>query len=216
MHRAIETNEPVCLICLEQLDPLAQICMEDCICLNCQKQFKLHKTSYWIHQKKWYVYYEYNDFLERLWFRYKEQRDIALAPIFLKDIDLSFFYKYCVCGLCSSEQKRMERGFEPLKELFEVQSIPFYSPLYKSENWKQNKLIEEKRNQISTILKKKEQYPLKNKKICLVDDMCTTGASLKAASDLLNPKVIFVLSAHPKWIEKHQKDQIKSTKKPWK
>ncbi len=167
-------------------------------------------------ERKWYVYYEYNEFLERLWFRYKEQKDIELASLFLENIRLNYFKRYCVCGLCSSEQKRMERGFEPLKQLFEIHDIPFYSPLYKSANWKQNKLIQEKRDQINTILKKKEHYPMNQKPICLVDDVCTTGASLSAASNLLKPKEIFVLSAHPKWIERHQKYQIKSSNSPWK
>lgn len=216
MHRAIETNEPICLICNQELDPLSSICAQQSICSNCQKQFQLHQKCYWIDERKWFVYYEYNEFLERLWFRYKEQKDIELASLFLENIRLNFFKRYCVCGLCSSEQKRMERGFEPLKSLFEIQDILFYSPLYKSANWKQNKLIQEKREQIDTILKKKENYPLKTKEICLVDDVCTTGSSLKAASRLLNPKCIFVLSAHPKWIERHKKDQIKCSYTPWK
>lgn len=76
--------------------------------------------------------YEYNDFLERLWFRYKEQRDIVLAPIFLEEVRASFFSKYCVCGLCSSEKKRLDRGFEPLKEIFMAQGIEFYSPFIKT------------------------------------------------------------------------------------
>ena len=67
-----------------------------------------------------YVLYEYDEFLERLFFQYKEQRDIVLKDVFLNSHKyLSKTFKhYCVCSLCSSDAKRMERGFEPVVDIY--------------------------------------------------------------------------------------------------
>lgn len=216
MHRAIDADEPVCLICGNELDPLTLICLNDCLCKGCKEQLIRHQKAYRIENRIWYVLYEYNDFLERLWFRYKEQRDIVLASIFLQTIQKDFFKSYCICGLPSSEKKRLERGFEPLKEVFESQNLAFYSPLYKESDWKQNKLPLAQRKEIGSILKHKEHYPLNGKSICLVDDVCTTGASMEAACSVLNPKIVFMISANPKWIERHKKEEVQIKRNPWK
>ena len=83
------------------------------ICPDCSKKFKLHKQVYNIDGIPLYVLYEYDEFLERLFFQYKEQRDVVLKDIFLcEHLYLKkTFKKYCVCTLCSSDAKRMERGF---------------------------------------------------------------------------------------------------------
>lgn len=44
------------------------------------------------------------------------------------------------------------------------------------------------------------------KKRMLVDDVLTTGNSVQAALSLIPMKEVFVLFAHPLWIESHQKD----------
>lgn len=53
------------------------------ICPDCSKNFKLHKQVYNIDGIPLYVLYEYDEFLERLFFQYKEQRDVVLKDIFL-------------------------------------------------------------------------------------------------------------------------------------
>lgn len=171
---------------------------------------------YSIHGKDWYVLYEYNDFLERLWFRYKDQRDLLLRSLFLEEIDPRFFLSYSICGLCSSEAKRFERGFEPLRDIFIAQGLDFYSPFYKEKDWKQNQMDKVQRSGIVSVLKKKRFFPSIEKPIVLVDDVCTTGASLEAALSLVDCAIIFVVSAHPKWIEEHKKDIVERKRVPWK
>lgn len=68
------------------------------VCQDCLKNFKLHKHVYNIDGTPLYVLYEYNEFLERLFFQYKEQKDIVLKDVFLnqhmylKNILKSFVY----------------------------------------------------------------------------------------------------------------------------
>ena len=52
------------------------------ICPDCSKNFKLHKQVYNIDGIPLYVLYEYDEFLERLFFQYKEQRDVVLKDIY--------------------------------------------------------------------------------------------------------------------------------------
>lgn len=69
------------------------------VCPDCMKNFKVHKQTYRIKETFMYVLYEYDEFLERLFFQYKEQRDIVLKDVFLNSHKyLSKTFKhYCVC-----------------------------------------------------------------------------------------------------------------------
>lgn len=69
------------------------------ICPDCMKNFKVHKQTYMIKGILMHVLYEYDEFLERLFFQYKEQRDIVLKEVFLdshKYLSKTFKH-YCVC-----------------------------------------------------------------------------------------------------------------------
>lgn len=155
------------------------------ICPDCMKNFKVHKQTYMIKGILMHVLYEYDEFLERLFFQYKEQRDIVLKEVFLdshKYLSKTFKH-YCVCSLCSSDAKRMERGFEPVVNIYATLGVFVHSPFYKKENVKQSSKSRLERAHIKDVLALKEMYPLpKKKKILLVDDVCTTGNTLYAAS----------------------------------
>lgn len=205
-------KERTCLICQKDLNEFHEI--SDFminpypICENCRKIFHPCKTTYRIEGIEWHVLYEYTEQLERLLFRYKEQRDIVLAPVFFEEIAdqlQNCQRKYCICGLCSSDAKRMERGFEPLQEMLEAHHIEFHSPLYKNSDWKQNNKIGKEREKIKDVLYRKNLYPLNNKPIFLVDDVCTTGNTMKRACKLLKPKKVLLLCAHPAWLHKERR-----------
>lgn len=195
---------------------MESVIQKDIICSSCRNKIIRHEKIYRIQNIDWYILYEYNEFLERLFFQLKEQKDIALAPVFLyteKTALQKWMKKNCVCGLCSSEQKRMERGFEPLELIFSSIDIPIYSPLFKTDNIKQSQLHANQRGRIKNKIKRKSMYVLPDKDICLVDDVCTTGASMEAACALLHPKKVLILAAHPLWLEKHHRNRVE--KKSW-
>ncbi len=60
-----------------------------------------------------------------------------------------------------------------------------YKCLIKTENIKQKELNYEDRQKIGDILKFDEKFKVKNKKILIVDDVITTGASMKAAIKIM-------------------------------
>lgn len=213
MYKTIKEDERYCLLCNQRLD--TEIVIDDFweekeICLECEKKLKGQKRIYEKDGKRYIVFHEYDDYLERLLFRYKEQRDIALAPIFLSSYKkelIKMRKKYAFVVLCSSEEKRKFRAFEPLIEWFKAIGIEVYSPLYKSMDWKQSNLSFEKRKGIKNVLKKKEHYTLPNKPLLLFDDVVTSGASLETALELLDIKTVIVFSAHKSWLESMKRYQ---------
>lgn len=135
-----------------------------CLCQSCADAMQKVKKVYKIHGIYWYVLYAYNDFLERLWFQLKEQKDIVLASIFLaeEDVDLR---SYCLCAMPSSEQKRMVRGFEPIIEVFKSTGMEIYSPFYKTSDLKQSNQPKSKRQDIQDVLELKTCYWMPDKPI---------------------------------------------------
>lgn len=215
----LKADERFCLICnasLNTLHNLYDLELEThSICHSCALQFCLHQKIYQIEQREWHVLYEYNEFLERLLFRYKEQCDRLLAKVFLERVLVRAFQQYVVCGLCSSTQKRYQRGFEPLVEMFQAQGIAIESPFYKNKNHKQSQLSFSRRSMVHQILQKKECYSLPSGPILIVDDVCTSGATLHRALELLDAQKVFVLAAHPLWIQEHQEMTVEKKSLFW-
>ena len=206
-------DERFCLYCLERREDLESLLLQEILlCPNCLAQLVEHKQSYRVDGVMYHVLYEYNDFLQGLFFQYKEQRDVVLAPIFLhleKDLKQKL-KKYYVCGMCSSEEKRMVRGFEPLIEMFASIGVVVHSPFYKAGNSKQSKRSRMEREQIEEEIYLKRLRFKNSRPVCLVDDVMTTGATLHRGVELLHPDCVFVIAAHPLWILQHQKKRVYS------
>ncbi len=214
MRKASQVDEQTCLICLEPIETL----VPKKVCSRCRKQMHVLREEYHIEGVSWFVLYEYNEFIERLFFQYKEQRDIALASVFLDSYEndvRKLIGKRCMCGLCSSSEKNNERGFDALEHIFLDVGCSYYSPLYKRKNVKQSQLNREERKVIQNVIARKQYYPLKSKSCVVVDDVCTTGSSVQAALELLGAKRVFVVAAHPLWLEAHAKNKVVKHKGIW-
>ncbi len=70
-------------------------------------------------------------------------------------------------------------------EIFKCLDLEMYKCLIKTENIKQKELNYEDRQKIGNILKFDQKFSVKNKKILIVDDVITTGASMKAAIKIM-------------------------------
>lgn len=184
------------------------------VCAACRKRFKPHKRSYAVDGVVFHVLYEYEEWIETLFFQYKEQRDVALKDVFLEGEASALRRKLrsfqCV-AVCSSEAKRAERGFEPVLDIFSSLNLPLESPFYRVGSQKQSTLSASARRSIQMVLRRKRHYPLPPaKKRILLDDVLTTGSTIQAALTLLPCEAVLVVAAHPLWIQTHRHERIKS------
>ena len=79
----------------------------------------------------------------------------------------------------------MKRGFNHVKEAFKTLKRPFVCCIYKTRDVKQSSQGK-KRKKIKDYLAIKDGEELRNKNVLLVDDVMTSGSTLKAMVNLVS------------------------------
>lgn len=96
----------------------------------------------------------------------------------------------------SFEDKNIERGFNHVEVIFSSLKMPIEKCFIKTEDIKQADLSSEERKNVGNYLKIVNGKKLSGKKILIVDDVYTTGSTVKAMIEMIkayNPKEIKVL-----------------------
>ncbi|MCI5773276.1 MAG: hypothetical protein MR210_01835 [Erysipelotrichaceae bacterium] len=156
-----------------------------CLCGHCQRQLALKKRRFVVEKVKAESFYQYDAFFSSLLIQYKECFDEALHEVFLKDLNhyLAFRYHgYHLVCMPSSQSKLAQRGFDHLHLMFQDCHLPFCDCLYKIDDTQQKMLSANKRQALRLGLKE-VAIPTK---LLLVDDVCSTKATLKQAIKLLD------------------------------
>ncbi len=121
--------------------------------------------------------------------KYKEQREVELAPCFLFRYSsmLKMLAKsYVIVPLPSSPAKVEERGFSHLNLMLDSYGIPYADALTKSSDDIQKEAGAADRGKKSTIVLRDEMKDsIYKKKILLFDDVFTTGSTLKASYNVI-------------------------------
>ena len=143
--------------------------------------------------------YEYNAFVKKLIYLYKGCFDYELYQTFLnlyfKEIKLRYS-GYKVIPIPSYIKDDETRGFNHVVEAFKTLGLEILPIISKTAHHKQADLTAKQRAKVSKYLVINKQINLEKCKVLLVDDIYTTGATMKAAINLverLNPKDIKVL-----------------------
>ena len=170
------------------------------ICDSCYKKFNpafiLHKIA---GIKALSIYY-YDDDIKNLMYQYKGCFDVELGPLFLEYYlpYLRLYYRgYYIVPIPSYHIDDTIREFNHVEEAFKSLNLPMLKILYKSKQYKQSDQKAKDRHLIKNYLKMSDLGVVKNKKILLVDDIVTTGSTLKAAIELIKggkPKCIKILT----------------------
>ncbi len=140
--------------------------------------------------------YEYDETFKTILYDLKALGDIVLSPLFLERHVpyLKVKYQgYILIPAPSNEEDDKERGFNHVVEIFKSLKMEILPLIKKSEVFKQSDLHFDERQEVVKKLTITGGEKVKGKKILIVDDLKTSGATLKAIRELLipfNPKVI--------------------------
>ncbi|MEG0314627.1 MAG: ComF family protein [Erysipelotrichaceae bacterium] len=206
-------DEPQCLICNELITYQASIEQflfpNNLICGNCIKLLGNVNKDYNILGINIHALYLYTPFMETTLFQYKECHDTALAAIFLKPYIKEIIDKYrsyTIVYMPSSKSKTKERGFFALDRMFKEIGMAKVEPFRKNRNYKQSLQNEKNRNKIEHIIELDEHIILPDTPLLLVDDVVTSGNSIRWAKHLLDGHkyniAVLCIAIHPGLVEK--------------
>ncbi|MDR0831732.1 MAG: hypothetical protein LBM99_02410 [Bacillales bacterium] len=177
----------VCKACFKTFIPLSLENVfenrEKCLCKHCYEQMNPNITIKRIKGIEHMFLYEYKSYFRELLYRFKGCYDLPLKDIFL-DYYLNIlkmkYYGYSVVPIPSNESENIERGFNHVTEVFKLLNLPILEVLEKNKPYKQADRNGAERKEIEKVLVLKE--PIKaNSKILIVDDVYTTGNTIRAA-----------------------------------
>lgn len=187
----------VCKICLENIpldfeDSLLFLLHPNIkICPKCFFQFRPIFRTFTFYGVSALAIYSYDEWIEQLLYRFKEQKDIELKNVFLEFYHLQLHLRYRgyhLVPMPSSKEKEEKREFSTLKEIFQILDLPFLDLFEKKQDFKQEKAHREERfKNRQEIILKKDIPSLHQKKLLLIDDVMTTGATILRAIELIKP-----------------------------
>lgn len=143
--------------------------------------------------------YKYDEEIRTLLYQLKGCYDIELGEVFLdrfKDEIHYMFHDYYLIPAPSSKADDEQREFNHVKVIFQCLNLPMLSIIDKAYDYKQAELSAKERKKAIKCLKLNDNRSLYGKKILIVDDVYTTGATLCGMIRLiktLKPKKIKVL-----------------------
>lgn len=156
--------------------------------------------------------FEYDVLMKDLIYKFKGCYDFELHPIFLETFknELSFiFYGYKMAPAPSFVDDDRKRGYNHIVEIFKSLKLDMLDVFEKTEKFKQADHNFKDRQKIKKYIKIKENAILPNK-ILLVDDIYTTGSTMRAMIELLKKRGIkdikVLILCKTKQIETNHKD----------
>lgn len=179
----------LCLICFKEFVPqgIDSLISAPC-CQECGIQLKpsiKHQNLLGINGESLAIF---DDCYRKLINRFKTQLDIALAPVFLWQFVpylRARYQSYEILLMPSSGMTVQLRGFDHLEEIFKILGNKMLKNLTKNNEIQQKGLNHIERVNNNNSLEIIDQHLLKNRKILLVDDIISTGATMKSAIKLL-------------------------------
>lgn len=187
----LQDKKSYCLMCFNEIkvDNLHALLHPDInICDKCLTLLSPIRKEEKINGVKGEYLFTYSDYMKEKIYTLKGCGDIELAKSFLsyfKDELISRYRGYILVPAPSSEFDDKERGFNHAIEIFKVLKLNILPIIKKKTNYKQSDLNKEERNQVINKLEITNLEKIHNKKVLFVDDISTTGSTLKACLSLL-------------------------------
>lgn len=201
-----------CKIChrkIEENSFFSMVFTPKSICLRCFLSLKPSYLSWRERKVSFLAIYPYQEAYQNLLYLYKGCGDVELAPCFLERIAFALrirFRGYRIVYAPSHPNKVLERGFEHIPLMFECLKLPILHAFIKTQDIKQSDQSKSERKKIGKYLRLVDDKEIEGQKILLVDDVFTTGSTMRACIALLQEKHpkrihVLVLSKVPKHVK---------------
>ena len=191
-----------CKICfknIESADFYEILHGDSCVCKTCLQKLIPCFIKFEIEAVDGLAIYEYDDNIKSILYQFKGCYDIELSPVFLNRFktELHLIYRgYIMIPVPSYIKDDEKREFRHVEEMFKVINLPIVHAVDKIYPFKQAEHTRKERGHISWYLKLVKPEAITGKKILIVDDVSTTGSTLKAMVRLIKsakPKNIKIL-----------------------
>ena len=191
----------VCKLCFENIKDFdfPYFIKDFQICHRCYEDIRPTFRNFKIGNFDALSIYDYTERIQSLLYQFKGCFDIELSSVFLERFcfELTLLYKdYLLIPIPSFKEDDETREFNHVIEMFSFLRLKSLNILIKTSHFKQASHNASKRKEIEKYIELSERPDLTKKKVLLVDDVYTTGATMKAAINLikeLHPRCIKVL-----------------------
>jgi len=183
----------ICKVCFNEIkmESLHFLMNNSCICKKCLAKYEPEFKEFKFYGYKALAIYEYKDAIKEKLFIFKGCSDYELKDtfimIFKKELGIRY-QNYIMVPMPSLLEGDKERGFNHVIEMFKCLNLKMEIMFKKIGHNKQAKSSYFKRKEMAKHIVFLENIDLKNKKILLIDDVITTGSTLKTAIDLLKER----------------------------
>ena len=187
----------ICKVCNEEknefniLDPIGV--NKHYLCNKCFNKFNVIYEKYKINGIKSLSIYSYDGLIKEMIYQFKGLYDYELKDVFLEYFidELKVKYLgYIITYAPSSKEDDAKRGYNHVEEIFSCLPNKKVKLFIKKDNYKQSDIKYKDRNKIInhiTLIKENIKWI---KKVLIVDDVLTSGNTLKACASLLNKEGI--------------------------
>ena len=196
----LEPKANVCLICFKEICDHTLFNLlnkNNVICEECFSKLEPKYIEFEVSNVKATALYIYNQEMKEIIYKFKGCYDIEMGEVFLNRYlwYLKLRYKgFYIVPLPSNELDDKRRGFNHVEEIYNRLNLPILNVIKKIVDSKQAKKSKKERLKTIEVFDVVDIERVKNKKILIVDDVFTTGSSVRAA-------ITLVKRGKPKYIE---------------